>query len=118
MCGSDEVKDLPIYNFIDEVIEAATKKILYTIHALDEMNAEDELISNDEVREVIFSGEIIEDYPEDKRGHSCLIMGYTQKERAVHVVCAPKEDYLAVITTYVPSLEKWENNFKIRRKRL
>ena len=42
--------DLPISDFINKVKEAVAKKILYTIHAIDEMNAEDELISRDEVR--------------------------------------------------------------------
>lgn len=107
-----------ISDFINKIIVAARRKILFTIHALDEMNAEDELISKDEVIEVIFDGEIIEDYPEDKRGHSCLMMSNTLKGRTVHVVCAPKEEYLAIITAYVPSTEKWEDNFKIRRNRL
>ncbi|MEW6417931.1 MAG: DUF4258 domain-containing protein [Nitrospirota bacterium] len=103
--------------FIDKIRLIAEIKILYTIHALDEMNAENELISRDEVRDVIFKGKIIEDYPEDRRGHSCLMMGFTQKDRHVHVVCAPKEEYLAVITAYVPSLDKWEGDFRTRRKK-
>ena len=107
---------MPLEDFLNKIREASTKHILYTIHALDEMNTEDELISKDEVIEVISDGEIIEDYPEDKRGHSCLMMRYTQKDRPVHVVCAPKEEYLAIVTAYVPSLDKWEDGFKVRRK--
>ena len=34
-------------------------------------------ISVQEVREAIATGEIIEDYPEDKYGPSCLILGFT-----------------------------------------
>lgn len=105
-------------DFIQKIRDVAGKRILYTLHALNEMNAKDELISKDEVREVLFDGEIIEEYPEDKRGHSCLMMGITNKRRPVHVVCAPKEDYIAVITVYVPAKNKWESNFKIRRERL
>ncbi len=78
---------------------------------------EAEMISKDEVRDVIFNGEIIENYPEDKRGHSCLMFAISSKNRPVHVVCAPKEEYLAIITAYIPSLEKWEEDFKIRRKK-
>jgi hypothetical protein len=103
-------------DFINFVKQSAKKKIIYTIHAIDSMNAEDEMITTDEVRYVVFNGEIIEDYPEDKRGHSCLIFSARGK-RAVHVVCSPKEDYLAIITAYIPSLEKWEANFKTRRKK-
>jgi len=103
--------------FIDLIKQTAEKKIIYTLHALDEMDAEDELITTDEVRHVIFNGEIIEDYPDDKRGHSCLIFGFSHKKRPVHVVCTPKEDYLAIITAYIPTSEKWESDFKTRRKK-
>jgi hypothetical protein len=36
-------------------------------------------ISPDEIRYVILSGEIIEDYPKDKYGPSCLIYGSTKR---------------------------------------
>ena len=104
-------------NFIEIIKQSAGKKIIYSLHALDEMNAEDKLITTDEVRSVVFNGEIIEDYPEDKRGHSCLMFGMPDNRRPVHVVCAPKEEYLAIITAYIPSLEKWETDFKTRRGR-
>lgn len=104
-------------DFIDIIRQFAQRKVIYTLHALDEMNAEDELITTDEARTVIFKGEIIEDYPEDKRGHSCLMFGMSEKTRPVHVVCAPKDEYLAIITAYIPSLEKWETDFRTRRKR-
>jgi len=104
-------------SFREEIRQAAKARIIYSAHALDEMTAEDELITTAEVRDVVFYGDVIEDYPEDKRGHSCLMFGVPEKRRPVHVVCAPKEEYLAIITTYIPSLEKWENDFKTRRKR-
>ncbi|MFZ5906242.1 MAG: DUF4258 domain-containing protein [Nitrospirota bacterium] len=86
-------------NYIGLIREAAEKKIIYSLHALDEMLDEIEMISKDEVRDVIFNGEIIEDYPDDKRGHSCLMFRMSLKNRPIHVVCAPKEEYLARITT-------------------
>ena len=99
------------------IIQAAKKKMIYTQHAIDEMNSEDEMITVDEVRSVIYHGEIIEDYPEDKRGHSFLMFGIPNSKRSVHVVCAPKDKYLAIITAYIPSLEKWEKDYKTRRKK-
>lgn len=104
-------------NLVDQIRRAATKRIIYTAHAVDEMNAEDELISVEEVRQAVFNGEIIEDYPEDKRGHSCLMFAMPDTKRPVHIVCAPKEEYLAIITAYIPSLEKWQEDFKKRRKK-
>jgi len=45
------------------------------------------------------------------------MFGFSNKKRPVHVVCSPKEDYLAIITVYIPTLEKWEEDFKNRRKK-
>ena len=68
-----------------------------------------------EIRKVIENGEIIEDYPDDVRGHSCLIMGEGEDGRPVHVVCAPKNEYLAIITAFIPTPEDWEEGFKERK---
>jgi len=73
------------------------------------------MISASEIHRVINSGELIEDYPEDARGHSCLILGYGDGERVIHVVCSPKEDYLAIITAYLPDREQWEDNLRKRK---
>lgn len=99
----------------DEVHKSGKNRIVYTEHALDEMNEEEDVITKEEVRNVVFNGEIIENYPEDDRGHSCLMMNETGKKRPVHVVCSPKEEYLVIITTYVPNSRKWGSDFRIRK---
>ena len=101
--------------FIDQVRQALRKAIIYSAHAVTEMNDESDLITTTEVRHVVSEGEIIEDYPEDRRGHSCLMLGRGSNNRPVHIVCAPKEEYLAIITAYIPSLEKWEPDYMTRR---
>ncbi len=62
----------------------------------------DRMIRRAEVRRVITEGEVIEEYPKDARGHSCLLLGFGDRERPIYVVCAPREDYLAIITAYLP----------------
>jgi hypothetical protein len=74
------------------------------------------MITVEEVRSAVLRGEIIEDYPEDARGHSCLMLGAGDSGRAVHVVCAPKNDYLAIITAYLPEGHEWSPDFKTRKK--
>lgn len=101
-------------SFLELVRKAAKKKILFLPHALDQMNWANRLISPKEVRKVIFQGEIIEEYPEDPRGHSCLMLGYGENKRAIHVVCSPKEDFLALITSYLPDEAKWSSDYKTR----
>ena len=95
---------------------AATKRIIYSQHAVDEMLIEDLPVSPDEVRHTVLHGELVEEYPEDRRGYSYLLMG-KGSGRIIHVVCAPKDEYLAIITVYVPSLERWEPGFRTRRTR-
>ena len=73
------------------------------------------MIATTEVEVVIRTGEIIEDYPEDVRGHSCLMLGFGQDDRAIHVVCAPKDEYLAIITAYLPDPDQWTLDFRGRR---
>lgn len=103
-------------NILRQVRNAASKRILYSSHALSQINAPDRMISTQEVRDVVFQGEIIEDYPEDTRGHSCLMLGQSSAGRPVHVVCAPKLDYLVIITAYLPSPREWESNWRTRKE--
>ena len=80
------------------------------------MSRPDRIIGFQEVRKVVETGEKIEDYPEDARGHSCLLLGFGENGRVIHVVCAPKDDYLAVITAYLPNPNQWDSEFKIRKE--
>lgn len=73
------------------------------------------MISTDEIESVVCKGEVIEDYPEDRRGHSCLMLGFDETGLPLHVVCAPKREYLAIITAYRPTAESWSDNFKRRK---
>ena len=93
------------------------ERILYLPHAARQMTRPDRMISTPEIRRVIDEGEIIEDYPDDVRGRSCLILGKGDADRPLHVVCTPKDEYLAIITAYVPTRENWEEGFMVRRKK-
>ncbi|OQX08735.1 MAG: hypothetical protein BWK80_47775 [Desulfobacteraceae bacterium IS3] len=98
------------------VRESAEKKILFLPHAVRQMSKPDRMISPSEIRNVVRNGELIEDYPENSQGHSCLILGYGEKNRAIHAVCAPKYEYLSIITAYLPNDREWEQGFKKRKK--
>jgi hypothetical protein len=72
-------------------------------------------ITVQEIREAIATGEMIEDYPDDKYGPSFLIFGYTKQRRPIHVQCSyPGSSLIKVITVYEPDPEKW-SEFKRRR---
>ena len=102
-------------DLLQRIREVAKKKSLFLPHALRQMNRPERMISTAEIRQVIEHGEIIEDYPEDTRGHSCLMLGRGEFSRPIHVVCAHKEDYLAIITAYIPGEKEWADDFKTRR---
>ena len=91
------------------------KRRLFLPHALHQMVRPDRMIRPAEVRQVIEQGEVIEDYPDDPRGHSCLMLGFGDNGRALHVVCAPKVEYLAIITAYVPDVDEWSTDFRTRK---
>ena len=70
-------------------------------------------IERHEIEEAILSGEIIEEYPDDKYSPSCLIYGETKRGRELHVqVSLPPE--VIVITAYEPALAEWVNGKKRR----
>ena len=73
-------------------------------------------ITIDELESVLLKGEIIENYPDNPRGSSCLVLGYGREGCPVHVVCGQGlSGKLRIITVYVPTLPKWINP-KVRRK--
>jgi len=102
-------------DLLQRIRAAAIKRYLFLPHALRQMNRPERMIGTREIRHVVDQGEIIENYPKDARGHSCLILGFGEANRPIHIVCAPKEDYLAIITAYVPGESEWSSDYKTRR---
>lgn len=74
-------------------------------------------ISRDMVKEVLLSGELIEDYADNKPYPCALFLGWI-KEEPFHVVTAfdSESGYCFVITAYRPDLEHFESDYKTRRK--
>jgi hypothetical protein len=104
-------------DILGRVHSAAKKRSLFLPHAVKQMLRPERMITTEEVRRTIAEGDIIEDYPEDPRGHSCLIFGCGDDNRPVHLVCAPKEEYLAIITAYIPDSSEWSEDFRARVKK-
>lgn len=72
-------------------------------------------ISVQEIREAVANGAIIEDYPDDKYGPSCLLLGFTQAQRPLHVQCSyPSRPLVKIITVYEPDPDLWIE-FRVRR---
>ena len=85
----------------------------FSKHATDQTLLRE--ISVQEIREAVSVGEIIEDYPQDKYGPSCLILGFTQSNRPIHVQCSyPLRPIVKVITVYEPNPAEWVD-YRVRR---
>lgn len=85
----------------------------FSKHAVDQSIIR--CISVQEVREAIAAAELIEDYPEDKYGPSCLLFGRTIAGRPLHIQCSyPMRPMIKIITLYEPDSARWID-FKTRR---
>ncbi|RLA06916.1 MAG: DUF4258 domain-containing protein [Gammaproteobacteria bacterium] len=69
-----------------------------------------------ELEQAILNGYILEKYDDDIRGSSCLIVGFTDEGKPIHVVCGTKSEVLVIITVYIPTAPKFITPFQ-RRKR-
>jgi len=110
------------YHFLVTIIEEIQIKIQqrqfeFSKHAVDQSIIRD--ISVAEVEQAILNpSEIIEDYPDDKYGPSCMILGFTDSGRPLHIQCSyPGRQLIKIITLYQPDPELWIG-YRIRRTNL
>lgn len=89
----------------------------FTLHAGERMI--ERHIAVEDVKEALLSriAEIIEDYPNDLRGSSFLVLGITKNGRLLHIQCTYPPN-IAVITAYEPDPDEWLNGRIRREKRL
>jgi hypothetical protein len=106
---------MPADDIIAQLRTAAARQLLFLPHAVRQMSRPGRMISPAEVLHAVTTGELIEDYPDDVRGHSCLLLGSGADGRSIHVVCAPKPEYLAIITAYCPAPDQWSSDFRRRK---
>jgi uncharacterized protein DUF4258 len=61
-----------------------------------------------EVKESLLNGRILEQYTDTGRGESCLVVGFTEDGKPVHVVCGKRKDTLTIVTVYIPAPPKFK----------
>ena len=91
------------------------EKITYRAHAVKRMF--ERRVNAEEVRYVLETGEVIEDYPEDTPYPSRLILG-CYRGRLLHVVAANNwlDKEVIVITVYEPDPSEWDLEYRKRIK--
>ena len=99
---------------IDLIIDRCNdENIEITGHALLRMQQRGILYRD--IKMALSSGEIIEEYPDDYPYPSCLVLGYTNENKGLHVVVGLSESKLWIITAYHPDLEEWCSDLKKRK---
>ena len=91
------------------------QRIIFRVHAIQRMF--ERKIPTGNVRQVLQSGEMIEDYSEDMPDPGGLLSG-KRGQRPLHVVMAEntKEGELVVITVYEPDRAQWKADFRNRKE--
>lgn len=88
-------------------------RIKWSIHALKRLR--ERHITRNDYKNSIYTGEIIEYYPEDYRAPSCLVSGLSMERRPLHTVSGYDDSIIYAVTAYHPNIEEWEHDFKTRR---
>ncbi len=80
-----------------------------TAHASDRAIERD--IGTKEIEEAVIGGSVIEDYPTDKYGPSCLVLGTTLNGRVLHV----QVSYPPIVKIiYEPTADDWKSDWQTR----
>ena len=84
--------------------------LVFRAHAIQRMFQRG--ISEEDVRHVLDTGEVVREYPDDRPYPSRLVLGWFGP-RPIHVAVAHNQDYdeLIVITVYEPDPDQWEPGF-------
>ena len=89
-------------------------EVAFSGHAVQRMF--ERSIEKQAVIEIIRSGEVIAEYPDDKPYPSFLLLGFVD-QFPVHVVLGKNEttNDCYVITVYLPSSDIWQEGYRKRR---
>ena len=105
--------NVDVLNFIKSCIER--RRILWTYHV--NMRLKERFIARKAILSSLGSYEIIEQYPKGKYLPSYLIYAEYENQRIhIHIATDLENDNVTIITVYKPTLDKWEEDFKTRRK--
>lgn len=93
--------------------KVAAGRYEFSKHAVDQSILRH--ITPTEIREAMLGAKVIEDYPDDKYGPSCLLLDFTEARRPLHIQCSyPSRPLVKIITLYEPSSALWMD-FSSRR---
>lgn len=98
-----------------EHVAETNEKIMWSLHAVKKLRTEG--LRKHQVEACLVTCGIIDDYPMENRPlPGCLVLGYAGTQ-PIHVVVAVDSDFdrIFIITTYRPSADRWESDWKTRK---
>lgn len=90
------------------------RRLVFRVHAIQKMF--ERRVGREDVHQVLCTGEVLREYPEDAPFPSRLVLGW-RGDRPLHVVAADDEEgeSIFVITVYEPDAGLWDPEFRRRR---
>ena len=101
-------------NIGDLRILCQDKSIAITKHA--RIRLTERGITMGDIQNAVRTGEIIQQYEDDKPFPSCLLLGLTEQNKHIHVVASIDNGYLYIITAYHPDENVWNTDLKTRKE--
>lgn len=95
-----------------KIIRGKVRRREYDLSEHAHKERQEEQITIAEIEKTLLKGDIIEKYPKDPRGLSCLVASKT-----LHAVCGMRGERLLIVTVYKPKLPAWID-WKTRTKEL
>ena len=102
------------YNIKDIQETLSKDQLQWSGHILKRMQQRG--IKVKDILNCLSTGEIIEYYEDDYPYPSCLILGHTEHNKSIHVVCSLDGDNIWMITAYYPSESEWLADLRTRRR--
>ncbi len=93
-------------------IKEKVKSSEYFFSRHGDIERQNDNLSISEVEEAIFNSRVLEQYEDTGRGESCLLVGFTDNGKPIHIVCGYNENSLVIITVYIPSPPKFKNPYE------
>ncbi len=92
------------------------RKYRLTLHAENERDTDQITLEEIETALLSSKSEVIEDYPNDPRGSSSLVLGFTAQYQPIHILCGMKyPTMLIIVTVYRPDPNRWID-WRIRKE--
>lgn len=103
------------FNNIQDLVKIG--EILISDHGYDEMMAD--RITVKDIIDSINKSELIEDYPDYKKGPCVLVLQNDKNNRPIHVVWGiprGRSTPAVIVTAYRPDPDRWSDDFRRRIK--